>query len=247
MTKEDEIKNEIVETETVVPTALIAGVPASGIAGDTGLAKVGTDSVVLKTVTKEGYTRNDRDKKPRGRGGRPQRRGSFERVKPEFDQKMIDIRRVTRVVAGGRRFSFSVALVIGDRKGSVGVGTGKANDTSLAIEKAFRDARKNILRLKLTKNMSIPHAISAKYSSAVIMLTPNKGKGLVVGSSARIALDLAGVKDTTAKIYSGSKNKLNIARATIKALSNLLPPKEKEQKQTTDDPEPATDNKMQKE
>ncbi|MEK7614582.1 MAG: 30S ribosomal protein S5 [Patescibacteria group bacterium] len=247
MTKEDEIKNEIVETETVVPTASVVDAPTNVVVDDVNAAKAGTNSVVSKTIAKEGHTRNDRDKKPRGRGGRPGRRGSFERVKPEFDQKMIDIRRVTRVVAGGRRFSFSVALVIGDRKGAVGVGTGKANDTSLAIEKAFRDARKNILRLKLTKNMSIPHAISAKYSSAVIMLTPNKGKGLVVGSSARIALDLAGVKDTTAKIYSGSKNKLNIARATIKALSNLLPPKEKEQKQTTDDPQSTTGDEMKKE
>src|SRR3989338_1323308 len=97
------------------------------------------------------------------------RRGpSFSRVKPEFDQKIIDIRRVTRVVAGGRRFSFSVAIVIGDRKGAVGVGTGKASDTSLAIEKAYRDARKNLIRLSLTKGMSIPHEVSAKSASGEI-------------------------------------------------------------------------------
>lgn len=212
MTKEDEIKTEVVaavEAVTEVPASAVVAVPS--------------DAVAKPPMSFRGG-----DRKPQRRtGGRPTRRGSFERVKPEFDQKMIDIRRVTRVVAGGRRFSFAVAVIIGDRKGAVGVGTGKAGDTSLAIEKAFRDARKNLLHLKLTKNMSIPHAVSAKYSSGEIMLMPNKEKGLVVGSSARILLELAGVKDVTAKVISGSKNKLNIANATMKALGQLMPPREK--------------------
>lgn len=157
----------------------------------------------------------------RGRGGPRPRRGGFERQKPEFDQKMIDIRRVARVVAGGRRFSFSVALVIGDRKGSVGVGLGKAADTSLAIEKAMKHARKNMITLSLTKKMSIPHELSAKYSSASVFMLPNHGKGLVAGSSVRNVLDLAGVKDVSAKVLSGSKNRLNNARAALKALSAI--------------------------
>lgn len=82
---------------------------------------------------------------------------SFDRPKPEFDQKIISIRRVTRVVAGGRRFSFSVALLAGDKKGSIGLGLGKAGDTSLAINKALRNAKKNMVRLQLTKTMSIPY------------------------------------------------------------------------------------------
>ncbi len=218
MTKEDEIKNEI--TGAVDVAATIPGEIAEDIPAPVEIA------VVEKVFDKAGFRGGDR--KQQRRGGRPAgRRGSFERAKPEFEQKMIDIRRVTRVVAGGRRFSFSVALVIGDRKGSVGVGTGKANDTSLAIEKAFRDAKKSMIKLKLTKNTSIPHSVEAKYSSASLMLMPNKGKGLVVGSSARIVLDLAGVKDVTAKIHSGSKNKLNIARATVRALGNLLLPRER--------------------
>jgi small subunit ribosomal protein S5 len=144
-----------------------------------------------------------------------------ERAKPEFEQKIIDIRRVTRVVAGGRRFSFSVAIIIGDRKGKVGVGIGKASDTALAIEKSFVNAKKNMIKLKLTKDMSIPHEIEAKLGSARIIIMPAKGRGLVAGSSVRIALDLAGVKDVGAKVLSRSKNKLNIARATIKALKVL--------------------------
>lgn len=144
-----------------------------------------------------------------------------ERVKPEFDQKIINIRRVTRVVAGGRRFSFSVALVAGNRNGQVGVGLGKAGDTSLAIEKAFRDAKRNMWKGKLTKNKSIPHEIEAKYSSSILRIIPAPGRGLIAGSSVRDVLELAGITDITAKILSRSKNKLNNARAAMKALNTL--------------------------
>jgi small subunit ribosomal protein S5 len=156
---------------------------------------------------------------------RPARRES--RVKPEFDQKIINIRRVARVVTGGRRFSFSVAIVAGNRKGMVGVGLGKAGDTSLAIEKAFSSARKNMVVVNLTKNQSIPHETSAKYSSSRITIMPARDRGIIAGSSARTVLELAGVKDVGAKIRSGSKNKLNIARATIQALTQLSKPVEK--------------------
>ncbi len=142
-----------------------------------------------------------------------------ERVKPEFDHKIINIRRVTRVVAGGRRFSFSVALVAGNRKGSVGVGTGKAGDTALAIEKAMRSAKKHMINLSLTKNLSIPYEVSAKYCSARIFIAPAPGRGITAGSSVRTVVDLGGIKDVRGKILSGSKNKLNNAQAAIKALS----------------------------
>ncbi len=154
-----------------------------------------------------------------GGGGGKQRRGPRpERAKPEFDQKIIDIRRVARVVTGGRRFSFSVAVVAGDRKGRVGIGTGKAGDTSLAIEKAFKNAKKNMVKVKLTKNMSIPHEVEIKLNSARLMLLPAPGRGIVAGSSVRTVLDLLGAKDVGAKIFSRSKNKLNNARAALQAL-----------------------------
>jgi small subunit ribosomal protein S5 len=154
------------------------------------------------------------DKRGSGRRG-----SSFGRPKPEFDQKIINIRRVTRVVAGGRRFSFSVAIVIGDRKGSVGLGLGKAGDTSLAINKALRNAKKNMVKLKLTKTMSIPYEVKAKFGSALVELMPNKGRGLVAGSVVRDIVKLAGMKDITGKILSKSKNKLNNAKAVMAALS----------------------------
>jgi small subunit ribosomal protein S5 len=157
---------------------------------------------------------------PRG-GGRPGRGPMRERVKPEFDQKIIDLRRVTRVVAGGKRFNFSVHIIAGDRKGRVGVGTGKAGDTSSAIEKALKNAKKNMITLKLTKDNSIRHTVDAKYSSATIFVRPAPGRGLVAGSAVRNVLELGGVKDVNGKILSTSKNKLNIARATVEALKKL--------------------------
>jgi small subunit ribosomal protein S5 len=161
-----------------------------------------------------------------GQGGRrpgsrrPERSGR-ERVKPEFDTKIINIRRVTRVAAGGRRFSFSVAVVSGDKKGRVGVGLGKAGDTSLAIDKATRNAKKNMVRIPLLPTMSISHCVEAKYSSATVNIMPAKGHGVVAGSAVRNVIELAGIKDVVAKLRSGSKNKLNIARATVMALGQL--------------------------
>lgn len=162
----------------------------------------------------------------RGRGGkdggkRASSRGRGDRPRPEFDQKSIDVRRVARVVAGGRRFSFSVAMIVGDRKGKVGVGTGKAGDISMAMDKAAKDAKKHMITIKLTKTNSLPHQIVAKSGSATVAIVPAPSRGLVAGSAVRSALLLAGITDVSAKILSGSKNKLNMARATIKALTNI--------------------------
>jgi small subunit ribosomal protein S5 len=156
---------------------------------------------------------------PGGRGGA--RAPRPERVKPEFDQKILDIRRVVRVVSGGRRFSFSVAIAIGDKNGRVGLGSGKSSDTSLAIEKALKDAKKKMITLKLTKGGSIAHDLNAKFASSKVFIMPNRGRGLIAGSSARVLLNLAGVKDVTAKFFSGSKNKLNNGKVTMAALETI--------------------------
>lgn len=155
---------------------------------------------------------------------RPQRRGSprrEERARPEYAQKIISIRRVTRVMAGGRRFNFSVAMVAGNKAGKVGVGIGKAGDTQLAIEKAFRAAKKGMIQLSLDEHSRIPHDVESKYASSQVMIMPSPGRGLVAGSSVRTVLELGGVKDVSAKIFSRSKNKLNNARAAIEALKKL--------------------------
>ncbi|MEK7477932.1 MAG: 30S ribosomal protein S5 [Patescibacteria group bacterium] len=156
----------------------------------------------------------------RSRSGGP-RGPRFERVKPEYDQKVIDVRRVARVMAGGRRFSFSVVVVIGNRKGKVGVGVGKAMDTSLAIDKAVNQAKKNMIIVPLTKENGIDREISAKFGSSKITARPAHGRGLVAGSALRTVFELAGIHHINAKILSRSKNKLNIARAGMIALRKL--------------------------
>lgn len=168
------------------------------------------------------------DSKKSFRGGerehkKNQRRGPKKeaRVRPEFDHKTVSIRRVTRVVAGGRRFSFSVTLVAGNRKGLVGVGQGKAGDTPLAIEKALRDAKKNMVSVRTTKEMSVPHETHAKYGSCRVTIMPAPGRGILAGSSVRTVLELAGLSSVNAKILSGSKNRANIAKAAVHALGNL--------------------------
>ncbi len=153
--------------------------------------------------------------------GRGRGRGREGRERSEFDSVTIEVRRVARVMAGGRRFNFSVSIVIGDKKGRVGVGLGKAADTALAIEKATRDAKKHMITVKRTDNNSISHDVSAKYASSTIMITPSTGRGLVAGSAMRTVLELAGVTDVITKILSRTKNKLTIARATVAALKKL--------------------------
>jgi small subunit ribosomal protein S5 len=112
-------------------------------------------------------------------------------------------------------------MVIGDKKGRVGVGLGKANDTALAIDKATRAAKKHMLTLNLTKTKSITHDVEAKYCASEVGIRPAPGRGLVAGSSVRTVLDLGGVTDVTAKILSRSHNPINNARAAIKALEKL--------------------------
>lgn len=159
--------------------------------------------------------RHDRDNRSRAR------RAPRERVRSEFEQKIISIRRVTRVVAGGRRFNFSVAIVIGNGRGQVGVGLGKGADTAAAIDKALADARKNMITIPITKELSIPHETSAKFASSTLMMLPAPGRGLKAGSSVRTVLELSGIKHVSAKILSRSKNRLNNARATTAALAKL--------------------------
>ena len=191
----------------------------------TEVAAEGTPPAVVADprAQKGGFAgRGNRDRRGGGRGGRPGggRRGGDER-RSEFAQKLIGIRRVARVMAGGRRFNFSAALVLGDKKGRVGVGLGKAADTAQAIEKATRAAKRAMIQVNLTKNRSIPHNIEAKFCASRVEIRPSAGRGLVAGSSVRTVLELAGVSDVTAKLLSRSKNPVNNARAAIEALKKV--------------------------
>ncbi|MEK7087228.1 MAG: 30S ribosomal protein S5 [Patescibacteria group bacterium] len=145
----------------------------------------------------------------------------FKKEKSEFDQKVLDIRRVTRVVAGGKRFRFRATVVLGDHKGRVGVGVDKGADTSESIEKAVRAAKKNLIIVPI-KNGTIPHDVFGKFSSAKVILKPaGEGRGLVAGGSVRVVVSLVGITNISSKILGTTTNKLNNARAAIEALKKL--------------------------
>lgn len=155
---------------------------------------------------------------------RPRERKSMRefKEKSEFDQKILDIRRTARVVAGGRRFSFRAAVVVGNRKGKVGFGTGKGADVSEAVEKGVFQARKNIVEVRLTEDKSILHEVRGKTGAAKVLLKPAlAGRGLIAGGPIRVIAGLAGVENLSAKILGRTANKLNNARATMEALKKL--------------------------
>lgn len=189
--------------------------------GTEGIAATATEEVVSKDTASPEGAQPSRDSRGKGRGRNPRGRERAPRERSEFDQVTIDVRRVARVMAGGRRFSFSVTIVLGDRKGRVGVGLGKAADTALAIDKAVRDAKRRLVTVPLTKEGSIAYQVGATYASSTLTIVPSPGRGLVAGSAMRTVLELSGVKDVVGKILSRTKNKLTIARATVAALKKL--------------------------
>lgn len=151
------------------------------------------------------------------------RRGEGRAREPgEFEQKLLDVRRVARVTAGGKRFSFRTVVVVGDRLGRVGVGVRKGQDVRGAVEKSVRDAKKNLIQVVITSKGSIPHEVYGKSSSARIFLKPApEGRGIIAGGAVRTVVDLAGYKNIIGKILSRSGNKLNNGRAAIEALKKL--------------------------
>lgn len=138
----------------------------------------------------------------------------------EFDQRIIDIARVTRVMAGGKRMRFRACVAIGDKKGRVAVGLSKGADVTIAVTKAVNDAKKKFIEISIV-NDTIPHEIFQKYGAAKVLLRPaRQGKGVIAGGAVRVVLELAGIKNITSKNL-GTNNKVNIAKCTILALDNL--------------------------
>lgn len=153
------------------------------------------------------------------------RRHSERRIRPEekseFESKLLDIARVTRVTAGGRRFRFRAVVVIGNGMGKIGIGVAKGADVAQAVEKATKKAKKHIIEVPIV-NGTIAHPIEAKSGAARVLLKPQaKGRGLVAGGTVRVICALAGIKNISSKIIGRTRNKLNNARATIAALEQL--------------------------
>lgn len=158
-----------------------------------------------------------------GRGGAGQGRGGKRgapREPREFDQKILELSRVTRVTAGGKRMRFRVCLIIGDRLGQVGYGVTKGADVQISVEKAVRAAKKTMVRVPLI-NETVPFPVKAKFGASSILLMPApKGTGLKAGGAVRAVLELAGVPNAVSKIM-GSSNKINTVKATFAALHML--------------------------
>lgn len=149
------------------------------------------------------------------------RRNEREKPKDEFESKLLDLARVTRVSAGGRRFRFRAVMIIGDKQKKVGVGVAKGVDVAQAVEKATRLAKKNLIEVPIVKD-TIPHQVTSKFGAARILLKPQrKGRGLVAGGTVRVICNLAGIKNISSKVLGRTSNKLNNALATIKALKQL--------------------------
>ena len=141
--------------------------------------------------------------------------------KEEFESKLLDLARVTRVTAGGKHFRFRALVIVGNKKGKVGVGVAKGQDVAQAIQKATKIAKKNIIEVPII-NGTILHEVSAKYGAAKVLLKPQrKGRGLIAGGTPRVICELAGIENISAKVLGTTTNKINNARATIKALKEL--------------------------
>lgn len=147
--------------------------------------------------------------------------GNKKEPKSEFESKLLALDRVTRVTGGGKKLRFRACVIIGNRKGKVAIGVAKGRDVAQAIEKAQRVAKKDIIEIPLIQD-TIPHETEAKFEASVVLLRPQKGgRGIIAGGPVRVICDLGGVKNISAKILSRSKNKINNAMATMKALKKL--------------------------
>lgn len=162
----------------------------------------------------------------RNRAGKPQE---------EFEQRIIDIARVTRVMAGGKRMRFRVCIAIGDKKGRVAIGLAKGKDVAIAVAKSVNKAKKNFITVPIVNN-TIPHEVYQKLGAAKVLFKPaRKGRGIIAGGAVRIVLELAGIKNVTSKIL-GTSNKVNNVKCTIEALKSLnkAEVKKKEEKKNSD-------------
>ena len=163
---------------------------------------------------------DNKNRKPRNNNG--ERRNS--KPKSDLEDKVIEIRRVTKVVKGGRQFRFAATVVVGNKKGLVGLGTGKAKEMPDAVKKATQAASKNVVKIDLIDNRTISHDITVKEGAVRVMLKPAKeGTGVKAGGPVRDVLELAGVKDVLSKSL-GSSTKINAARATLRALKGQKSP-----------------------
>lgn len=161
-------------------------------------------------------------KEMRENNKRAPRKDGFREVEKEFKEELLEVARVTRVTAGGRQLRFRAAVVVGNGKGTVGLGTGKAAEVVVAIEKAVRDAKKNLITFPIVAG-TVPHEIKANFKATSVLLHPaSEGTGVIAGGAIRKLLFVSGLKDVLAKRF-GGRNQMTNVRAAVKALASLKP------------------------
>ena len=177
------------------------------------------ETVVTEEVAKE--TKENRPQKGRPQGKRAPRRGDRRNQAPEFQETVVTVRRVSKTVKGGRNMRFTSLVVVGNGKGTVGFGTGKAKEVPDAIKKALEAAKKNLYKVPMVKGDTFPHYIEGKFGACKVVMKPAPdGTGIVAGGPVRAVLELAGIKNIYSKVY-GSRNSINMVRATVNGITNL--------------------------
>lgn len=185
---------------------------------------VEVEAVVEETVTAEELpAETEKPSKRRSRGSKkPKIETVEEKPQSEWTEQVVQISRVTKVVKGGKKLSFRAIVIVGNKKGQVGIGCAKAAEVIIAIQKAIADGRKNLITVPIFKT-TIPHPITGKSGAGAVMLRPaSQGTGIIAGGAVRSVLELAGIENILSKSL-GSKSPLNAANATLDALKSLRP------------------------
>ena len=180
---------------------------------------------IIEQVAEQEVANETKENKPQHKG-RPQgkrapRRGDRRNQAPEFQETVVTVRRVSKTVKGGRNMRFTALVVVGNGKGTVGFGTGKAKEVPDAIKKALDAAKKNLYKVPMVKGDTFPHYIEGKFGACKVVMKPAPdGTGIVAGGPVRAVLELAGIKNIYSKVY-GSRNSINMVRATVNGITNL--------------------------
>ena len=179
------------------------------------------EQVATPEVAQETKSETKSHQKGRPQGKRAPRRGDRRNQTPEFQETVVTVRRVSKTVKGGRNMRFTALVVVGNGKGTVGFGTGKAKEVPDAIKKALEAAKKNLYKVPMVKGDTFPHYVEGKFGACKVVMKPAPdGTGIVAGGPVRAVLELAGIKNIYSKVY-GSRNSINMVRATVNGITNL--------------------------
>lgn len=216
----EEVKTEVVEGVAEQPAEEVKPVEEETTVEEPAVEEKPAKAVKTEKSTLKTYTIPEKTNGRKGNDKRKPKAVETRREDSEFDKKLVEVRRVAKVVKGGRTMRFSALVVVGNKNGLVGIGIGKSGEVSEAVEKATADAKKNLISVPIVGS-TIPHEVIGKFGASSINMFPApEGTGVIAGGSARAVVELAGIKDIVTKAH-GSNNKINGVRATFEGLKSL--------------------------